>query len=93
MQDLKLTLIDSTYSALDAKEVLNQLITDKIKFIDRQLFRNQERGVPFNISLDQRGIRLRQERKKMMDILSTLDSDTELEINCTVACKTKETAI
>ena len=90
MKNISLTLIDSTYSALDAKEVLNQLLSDKIKFIDRQLFRNQERGVPFDQSLDQRGIELRKARKEMMDFLNSLDKDVELDINCEVLCEAKQ---
>lgn len=40
-------LIDSNYSGEEALVVIHELISEKINFLDRKMFSNAERGLPF----------------------------------------------
>ena len=41
-------LIDSNYSGEEALVVIHELIAEKINFLDRKMFSNVERGLPFD---------------------------------------------
>lgn len=92
MKSHNLKLIDSTYSAQDAKEVLISLVNDKIKFLHLQILSQGERFGCDTSHLEERAKALLIEKEQLMQLLSKLNDDgCEVEIKCDVAIKVKET--
>lgn len=93
MASYDLKLIDNTYSAEDAKEVLSSLINDKIKFLNLQIFSNGERFGEDTEHLENRVKSLQAEREKLFTLIEQAAKDGKsLSIHCDVQVKTSNTA-
>lgn len=89
MEDYGFKLIDSTYSADDAKEVLISLVNDKIKFLNRQIFSLEERFGSDTQHLKNRVKIIQEEKAKLLTLLEQYSSEgTLLSIQCDVRMET-----
>lgn len=92
MKNHQLTLIDSTYNVNDAKEVLQSLLSDKIRFLNRKIFSLQER---FGSDTEHQENRVRELRKELDQLRAFLDpfndDGYEVEIDCLVDLKIRKT--
>lgn len=96
MKDLQLdfSLIDNTYSAADARDVITSLINDKIRFLNVQILSIHERFGSDVSYLEKRVTQLETERKRLVQVLTDLsEEDVEIEISCDVKMVVKETAV
>jgi len=81
-------LIDSTYPAEEAKEVILSLVNDKINFLQKKIFSHEIRFELDTPHLKQRVTELKQEVQELKEILNKLDNDQLIEINCSVKLQT-----
>ena len=94
MKAHQLQLINSTYSANDAREVLFSLLNDKIKFLTYKIFSESERFGADTAHYEQRVQALRAEKDAICGALRKLeDSSCEVEIDCVVNIKVRETQL
>lgn len=75
MQDRELKLIDNSYKASEAKEVLCSLINEKIRFLNLQIASRSERFGEDTSYLKQRIEQLTKEKKDIIDFMDTLDAE------------------
>lgn len=88
MKNHEFKLIDSTYGVENAKEVLLSLINDKIKFLNRKIFSDQERFGNDTDRLEKRVAYLKEERIKLEEILNAFENeDCQVDIKCNVDLK------
>lgn len=86
------TLINSTYRAEEAREVLTSLINDKIQFLNIQAHSLNERYGLSTVHLENRIKELEQERKRIIDMLRSVDNkDAMIEISSQVNLTVKHT--
>ena len=71
-------LIDSTYSAYDAREVITSLINDKIWFLNIQILSLQERYGQNTEHLENRVRELEVNRREMIDLLTKATTEDAL---------------
>ena len=71
-------LIDSTYSAYDAREVITSLINDKIRFLNIQILSLQERYGQNTEHLENRVRELEVNRREMIDLLTKATTEDAL---------------
>lgn len=71
-------LIDSTYSAYDAREVITSLINDKIRFLNVQILSLQERYGQNTEHLENRVRELEANRREMIDLLTKATTEDAL---------------
>jgi hypothetical protein len=71
-------LIDSTYSAYDAREVITSLINDKIRFLNVQILSLQERYGQNTEHLENRVRELEVNRREMIDLLTKATTEDAL---------------
>jgi len=79
MKNHEFRLIDSTYGAAAAREVLISLLNDKIKFINGQIFSQQERFGSDNLHLQKRVTELKKDKGEgdlKIEIKTTGDAGT-----------------
>lgn len=92
MKDHQLKLIDSTYNASDAREVVQSLLTDKIRFLNQKIFSLQER---FGSNTDHQEKRVRELREELAQLRTLLepydDNEFEVEVKCVVNLKIRKT--
>ncbi|MFT6210356.1 MAG: hypothetical protein ACJATE_000972 [Bacteroidia bacterium] len=92
-QHFQFSLIDNTYAAENAREVITSLINDKIKFLNIQMLSNQERFGSDVSHLQKRVKELEADRKRMIALfVDCAANDKEIEISCEVKLVTKEAA-
>ena len=92
-QTHQFNLINSTYSAESAKEVLTSLINDKIRFLNIQILSAHERFGENATHLEARVQELEADRNRLIEILSAAEkNNTEVEILSSVEFTIKETA-
>ena len=85
MSDYNLKLIDSTYSPEEAKEVLSSLISDKIKFLNLQIFSKSERFGEDTSHLENRIKYLDSEKEKLFKLIEQAKVDgRDLSIRCDI---------
>ena len=86
-------LIDSTYSAYDAREVITSLINDKIRFLNIQILSLQERYGQNTEHLENRVRELEVNRREMIDLLTKATTEDALvEVSSLVNVTVKQTA-
>ncbi len=92
-QEFEFSLIDNTYSAEDAREVITSLINDKIRFLNIQILSIHER-FGFDVThLEKRVTQLEQDRKRLMSMLADYaNSAVEIDVICDVKMVAKRTA-
>ena len=84
-------LINTTYSAEDAREVLASLINDKIRFLNTQILSLNERFGTNADHLQARVIQLQKDRTELVKLLSAYaENDMEIEISCDVKMVVKQ---
>ena len=84
-------LIDSTYSAYDAREVITSLINDKIRFLNIQILSLQERYGQNTEHLENRVRELEVNRREMIDLLTkTTTEDALVEVSSLVNVTVKQ---
>lgn len=91
MKNHQLKLIDSTYPAKDAKEILFDLISHKIHFINQQLFSLNERFGTTDKHLERRIGILQKEKTQLIEWLNTTDDDCPVKLDCELLVEIKET--
>lgn len=80
-QSTQFTLINSTYSASNAKEVLTSLINDKIRFLNIQILSAQERFGENAAHLETRVKELVADRNRLIELLDrSAETNAEIEI-------------
>jgi hypothetical protein len=80
-QSTQFTLINSTYSASNAKEVLTSLINDKIRFLNIQILSAHERFGENTAHLEARVKELVADRNRLIELLDqSAETNTEIEI-------------
>ena len=85
MQQHSIKLIDSTYPAKQAKEVIMTLLNDKIRFIGVQILSVEERFGDNTEHLRQRIKELEGEKRELQRQLESLENkNTPLEIDCRI---------
>lgn len=82
MKNLK--LIDGTFSPQETKEVLVNLIDDKIRFHKCRIFSHEERFGSRDEYSDQRVMELQLARKELIERLDEMPADAELNIDSTI---------
>ncbi|MDA0973778.1 MAG: hypothetical protein O2867_08600 [Bacteroidetes bacterium] len=86
MQDRELKLIDNTYKASEAKEVLCSLINEKIRFLNLQIASRSERFGEDTSYLKQRIEQLTTEKQDIIDFMDTLDAEGQMvKVDATAA--------
>ena len=92
-QEFEFSLIDNTYSAEDAREVITSLINDKIRFLNIQILSIHERFGIDVTHLEKRVTQLEQDRKRLMSMLADYaNSAVEIDVICDVKMVAKRTA-
>lgn len=92
-QKHQFNLINSTYSAEAAKEVLTSLINDKIRFLNIQILSVHERFGENATHLETRVKELEADRNRLIELLSAAEkNNAEVEILSSVDFTIKETA-
>lgn len=87
----KFKLIDSTYSAEDAREVLLSLISDKIQFLNTQSLSTQLRFSGDGSHFKERAAYLEQEAKELRNLFQLMsESGKTLAIKCDVEIREVE---
>jgi len=82
---LSLHLIRNTYEVDDAKEVITQLLSDKINFIRRQIFSLDERYGINSSYLENRLKELNQSKEDIVTFFKSINSEElEVKIDCPV---------
>ena len=85
------TLIDNTYSAEEARQVLLCLINDKIKFLDMQILSLQERFGRDTTHMEERVSELLRDRARINEVLqAAIAGQATLEIKSVVNIEVKE---
>ena len=93
MSNYNLKLIDNTYSPEDAKEVLSSLISDKIKFLNLQIFSKSERFGEDTAHLENRVKYLEEERERLFKLIERATEDGKhLSIHCDIQVESIRTA-
>lgn len=78
-------LVDSTYPADKAREVIISLLNDKIRFINLQIFSLEERHNLDSEHLKERLRELAEERDQVAEILKAHSGkNTPVKINCDI---------
>jgi len=91
MNNHQLKLIDSTYSAKDAKEVLLSLINDKIRFLSQKIVSIEERFGGDTSHLEKRVQQLTQERSQLITLFEHHENEDHLvEVDCNVHFSIKQ---
>jgi hypothetical protein len=75
MEYRELKLIDNTYKASEAKEVLCSLINEKIRFLNFQIASRSERFGEETSYLKQRIEMLNKEKQEIIEFMDGLDAD------------------
>jgi len=92
-QNHDFALIDNTYSAENAREVITSLINDKIKFLNIQMLSNHERFGSDVSYFEKRVKQLEADRKRMIALFTDCAAtDQDIEISCEVKLVTKQAA-
>ena len=92
-QKHQFNLINNTYSAEAAKEVLTSLINDKIRFLNIQILSAHERFGENAVQLESRVKELEADRNRLIEILNkAAENNAEIEILSSVDFTIKETA-
>ncbi|GEM_PF-1887603 len=85
MEQEQVKLIDSCYPAQKAREVIISLLNEKIKFLNHQIFSNQERSGNVTSHLEQRVKELKAEKERLQQSLEKLEQTNHMvEINCDI---------
>ena len=75
-------LIDSNYCGEEAIAVIHELISEKISFLDRKMFSNAERGLPFE------HFRIRRDElnriREGLKIVAPFSEDETYNISCEI---------
>ena len=88
---LSLHLIRNTYEVDDAKEVITQLLSDKINFIRRQIFSLDERYGINSSYLENRLKELNQSKEDIVTFFNSINSEEfEVKIDCPVSIELVE---
>lgn len=88
MQQHSIKLIDSTYPAKQAREVIMTLLNDKIRFLGVQILSIEERFGDNTEHMRQRIKELEHEKRELLRQLESLeDENTPLEIDCQIDLK------
>ena len=88
MQQHSIKLIDTTYSAKQAREVIMTLLNDKIRFLGVQILSVEELFGDNTEHLRQRIKELENEKLELVGQLDSLqDEDTSLEVDCRIDLK------
>ncbi len=91
MKTHKIRLIDSTYGADSAREVLNTLLNDKIKFLNHKIFSMEERFGADTDHMKNRIEELRQEKRDLELLFEEFDGEQiDFEIGCTLVVQVKK---
>jgi hypothetical protein len=91
MKNHQLKLIDSTYSVDEAKEVVQSLLNDKIKFLNQRIFSLQERFGSDTSAQEKRVRELKAELRQLIETLRPFENeDFQVEIDCLVKMKIKK---
>ncbi|MFT4982694.1 MAG: hypothetical protein ACI9UR_002570 [Bacteroidia bacterium] len=86
-------LIDNTYVAENAREVITSLISDKIKFLNIHMLSDQERFGTDVSHFEKRVKELEADLKRMIALFSDcVANDKDIEISCEVKLVTKQAA-
>lgn len=93
-QNHDFALVDNTYSAENAREVITSLINDKIKFLNLQILSNHERFGTDITHLENRVSQLDADRRRLIAVFADCaKNDLEIEISCDVKLVTKQAAV
>lgn len=93
-QEHQFALIDNTYKAENAREVITSLINDKIKFLNIQMLSNQERFGSDVSHIQQRVKELEADRNRMIALfVDCAANDQDIDISCEVKLVTKEAVL
>lgn len=89
MENHKLQLVENTYNAEDAKEVLFSLINDKLKFLKLQMLSKTERFGSCPENLEHRLEGLKAEKEKLQDLFKQYDGqdDIRFDVDCLINIK------
>ena len=91
MNNKSLKLIDSTYSASDAKVVLVSLLEDKINFLCGRRFSRLERNDGDCSHLDRRIEELKRDKEELIQFLQGMENENaNFEISCDINLKQVE---
>lgn len=86
-------LIDNTYSAIDAREIISTLLTDKIRMLNVQILGIQERYGRDTSHLQKRIEELEADRARMIEILTmAIQEDAIIEVASEVRLTAKKPA-
>ncbi len=84
-------LIESTYSEIDAAEVLLTLVNDKIRFLSMKIFSTEEREGICPTHFQRRIEALRKEKELLHEILrERKEGKSEIKIDCKVSLRIKK---
>jgi hypothetical protein len=90
-QQYDFTLIDNTYSANDAREVITSLLTDKIRFLNVQILSIHERYGHRAEHLEKRVRQLEADKQRMISLLTDCTKNgAEVEISSVVKLTLKQ---
>lgn len=82
---LALQLIRNTYNIAEGKSIVEQLLTDKINFLKKTIFKLEERYGVDSPFLQNRVIELRKNQEELDFFLNHVDEeDQEMLINCKI---------
>lgn len=87
MSEYRFKLIDSTYTAEDAREVMLSLVNDKIKFLNLKVFSLKEMNR--NIDTSHQENRIRQLKKEFIKLHESLESALEEGADIAIDCEVK----
>ncbi len=91
MKTHQIRLIDSTYGADDAREVLGSLLNDKIKFLNHKIFSMQERYGSNTEHMNKRIEELRQEKRDLELLFEEHEGEhIDFEIGCTLVIQLRK---
>lgn len=94
MKELDIKLIDSTYPIKEAREVILSLLSDKIKFLNQQIFSVSERFGTGTEHMEKRVVQLKEEREKLSITMRKYDNNAaHAEIDCTIRIKINESEL
>lgn len=86
----QIKLIDNTYQAEEARELVLALINDKIKFLQHKIFSMKERFGADTTRMEQRVAELKEEKKQFLLAIDALeDKQSSFDIKCEVMLKAK----
>ena len=94
MQQHSIKLIQSTYPASQAQEVIMTLLNDKIRFLGVQILSMEERTGDDTKHMRKRIKELENEKRVLQKQMKELrDNNTQLEINCHIDLKVLAEAV